>query len=162
MRRHRSYLAAALGVLVLAAGACGGGEEKTPKTSSPAASSVGVTLQEWAVLPAKASVPAGSVTFQVENKGPKHKHEFVVVKTDLVANALPTKADGSVNEEGAGVSALGEIEEFAVGGPQTKTFTMSPGKYVLFCNVVEETPTAEMGGIKAHYKLGMSAAFTVT
>jgi hypothetical protein len=121
-----------------------------------------VALKEWSVAPSQASASAGSITFQVTNTGPAHKHELVVAKTDIAPQSLPTKADGSVNEEGAGVQALGEIEEFAVGGPQTKAFTMSAGKYVLFCNVVEDPPTADMAGIKAHYKLGMFAAFTVS
>src|SRR4026209_2020233 len=44
---------------------------------------VAVALQEWAVLRAPDSVPAGTVTFQVTNTGPEDVHEFVVLKTDL-------------------------------------------------------------------------------
>jgi uncharacterized cupredoxin-like copper-binding protein len=156
----RRVIIAILTVSALGMGACGG-DDGTTAPQAAGTTSVAVTLQEWAVLPAQASAPAGSVTFQAENKGPKHEHEFVVFKTDLAANALPTKADGSVDEAGAGVQALGEIEEFDVGATQSKTFTLTAGKYVLFCNVVEDEAMAETGGIKAHYKLGMFTAFTV-
>ena len=49
------------------------------------------------------SAPAGEVTFNVTNKGPEDVHEFVVFETDLAPDALPTVADGSVDEEGEGV-----------------------------------------------------------
>lgn len=149
-----------LAILAVALGACGGDNEPaTPQAAGT--TSVAATLQEWSVLPSQTSVPAGSVTFQVQNKGPKHEHEFVVFKTDLAPNSLPTNADGSVNETGTGVQASGEIEEFAVGATQSKTLTLSAGKYVLVCNVIEEEAMSDMGGIKAHYKLGMFAALTV-
>jgi hypothetical protein len=75
---------------------------------------------------------------------------------------LPTKADGSVDESGAGVQAMGEIAEFAVGTTQSKTFTFSTGKYVLFCNVLETEAIPGVPDIKSHYKLGMRTAFSVT
>lgn len=161
MTGSRRVIFAILTASALAMGACGGDNEPTTPQAS-GTTSVAVTLQEWGVLPAQASAPAGSVTFQAQNNGPKHEHELVVFKTDLAANTLPTKVDGSVDEAGAGVQALGEIEQFAVGTSQSKTFTLSAGKYVLFCNVVEAEATPEMAGIKAHYKLGMFAGFTVT
>lgn len=50
---------------------------------------VGVTLQEWAVIPAASSVEAGEVTFEATNEGPDDPHELVVVRTDLSPEALP-------------------------------------------------------------------------
>jgi len=105
------------------------------------------------VVPASASTSAGSVTFNVKNTGPKDAHEMVVIKTDLAPEALPTKADGSIDEEGAGVTAMGEVEEVAVGTSKTVTIDLAPGKYVLVCNVVD--------GDEIHYKLGMRTAFEV-
>jgi hypothetical protein len=139
-----------------------GDEEPTqaPATQAPtttAATTVAVTLQEFSVLPAPASAPAGQVTFQAKNTGPKDPHELVVIKTDLEPGALPTKPDGGVDEEGAGVEALGEIEEFKVGETRSKAFELTAGSYVLICNVVEE----EEGKTEAHYQLGMRTAFTV-
>jgi hypothetical protein len=146
----------------LALVACGDDEEPTgaPATqaaTTTAATTVAVTLQEFSVLPAPASAPAGQVTFEAKNTGPDDPHELVVIKTDLEPGALPTTSEGKVDEEGAGVEALGEIEEFKVGEARSKAFELTAGSYVLICNVVEE----EEGKTEAHYKLGMRTAFTV-
>jgi hypothetical protein len=118
---------------------------------------VAVTLQEFSVTPAQASAPAGQVTFQAKNTGPEDEHELVVLETDLDPGDLPTKSDGSVDEEGAGLDAVGEIEEFKVGTTQSKAFDLTAGSDVLICNVVEK----DEGKTEAHYQLGMRTAFTV-
>jgi uncharacterized cupredoxin-like copper-binding protein len=148
-------------VAALALGACGDGEpSQAPSTQAPtttAHTTVGVTLQEFSVTPATQSAPAGQVTFEAKNTGPKDPHELVVIKTDLEPGALPTTPKGGVDEEGAGVEAIGEIEEFEVGKTESKTLDLKAGSYVLICNVVEE----DEGKTEAHYQLGMRAAFTV-
>ena len=160
-RRRLAVIAGALAVLALAA--CGNDNEPSAEpTGGGEKKQVDVTVKEWSVAPAVASIGAGEIKFEVKNEGPNHKHELVVVQTDLAPNALPTNADGSVNESGAGVKTIGEIEEFPVGEDAENEFDLTAGKYVLFCNVVEDPPTADMAGNKAHYKLGMFAAFTVT
>jgi hypothetical protein len=116
-----------------------------------------VTLQEFSVIPAPKSAPAGQVTFDAKNTGPKDPHELVVIKTDLAPDALPTTSEGKVDENGAGIEVIGEIEEFKVGETQSKAFDLTAGSYVLICNVVEE----EEGKTEAHYKLGMRTDFTV-
>jgi hypothetical protein len=118
---------------------------------------VAVTLQEWAVVPASTSAPAGPITFDVTNQGPADPHEFVVFKTDLAHRSLPTKDDGSVDEEGEGVVLINEIEEFDVGTTESATYDLAAGKYVFICNLVEE----EAGTLESHYGLGMSVEFTV-
>ena len=92
--------------------ACSSGSESPapagspPAGGSPAAGAVAVTLQEWAVVPEPASTAAGDVTFQVSNTGPEDVHEFVVLKTDLDAGALPTDDTGAVVEEGEGIEVV--------------------------------------------------------
>jgi len=113
-------------------------------------------LQEWSVLPATESAPAGAVTFTVTNSGPEDVHEFVVLKTDLDPGALPTEETGAVSEEGSGMTVIGEIEDVAVGATQELTVSLTPGKYVLLCNIYDETEK------EAHYKMGMRTPFTVT
>ena len=154
---------ALLTVLVagLALVACGD-EEPTEAPATQAATTtarttVGVTLQEFSVLPTPASAPAGQVTFEAKNAGPKDPHELVVIKTDLEPGALPTTPEGKVDEEGAGIEVLGEIEEFKMGEARSKDFALTAGSYVLICNVVEE----EGGKTEAHYQQGMRTAFTV-
>jgi hypothetical protein len=127
---------------------CGGGGGTT----------VAVTVQEFAVLPAQDSAPAGSVTFDVENTGPEDTHEFVVIKTDLAPDALPTAEDGSVDETGEGIDeVIGEIEDIAPGSTETLKTDLEAGSYVLIRNIVEE----EGGDTLVHYALGMRTAFTV-
>ena len=108
------------------------------------------------MLPASDSVPTGSVTFQVTNTGPEDVHEFVVLKTDLDPGALPTDANGAVTEEGEGIEVIDEIEDIAVGATQELTVTLAAGKYVLLCNIYDETEK------EAHYKMGMRTPFQVT
>ena len=131
----------------LAMGACSDGGEK--------GGVVNVTESEWSVVPDRESVKAGEVTFKDTNKGDE-KHELVVVKTDLPAHQLPTTAEGKVDEDQ--VNVIGEIEEFESGATEEATFNLTPGKYVLLCNIAEQEANGE---IESHYKLGMATAFVV-
>jgi uncharacterized cupredoxin-like copper-binding protein len=155
-RRRAAICVAAIAALALVSAACSdddGGE--TGATGG--GTTVDVTVQEFAVIPASSSAPAGDVTFDVTNKGPDDTHEFVVFKTDLAPDALPTAADGSVDEEGEGVELIDEIEDIAVGDTPTLTASLDAGSYVFICNIVEE----EGGETIAHYQQGMRVAFTV-
>jgi uncharacterized cupredoxin-like copper-binding protein len=157
--RRRAPIAVLLPVIAALTG-CGGGASASPSApSSPGGggSTVNVTLQEWAVVPAQPTAPAGTVTFNVTNNGPEDPHELVVFRTDLGHRALPTREDGGVDEEGEGVELIGEIEEFDPGATESADFELAAGKYVLICNLVEE----EEGELESHYGLGMSVEFTV-
>jgi uncharacterized cupredoxin-like copper-binding protein len=144
--RRRIAMALALaGVLSLVAAACGGGKK-----------TVGVTVQEFAVVPAESSSGSGETTFNVTNKGPDDVHEFVVIKTDLAPDALPTDENGAVEETGAGIEVIGEIEDIPVGETPSVTLDLAAGKYVLICNIWDETEQ------EAHYSLGMRTSFEVT
>jgi uncharacterized cupredoxin-like copper-binding protein len=137
------FLAFAL-TIGLALPACGGG-----------GGTVAVTLQEFSVIPAQDSVSAGEVTFDVENTGPEDVHEFVVIKTDLAPDALPTDENGVVEEEGEGMEVIDEIEDIPVGETQSLTVDLDAGNYVLICNIWTEEEQ------EAHYSMGMRTAFTV-
>ena len=117
---------------------------------------VNVTLTEWAVALDKSSAPAGTVAFKVTNGGTQFKHEFVVIKTDLDPADLPADATGKVDEAGAGIQFIGEVEELEIGASQDASFDLTSGKYVLICNIVETG-----GGHESHYTQGMRVAFTV-
>jgi len=147
---------AALALLSVAVAACSGGGATPSPSVAAGPATIAVQLQEWAVTPAATSVKAGKVTFQVKNTGPKDTHEFVVLQTDLDAAALPTDADGVVNEEATGIKVVDEIEDLEVGKTQELAVTLAPGKYVFLCNVYDAKDK------EAHYKLGMRTAFTVT
>ena len=116
---------------------------------------VAVSLQEWAVVPAQSSAPAGDVTFAVTNDGPEDIHEFVVLKTDLDPADLPVDENGVVSEEGEGIEVIDEIEDIPVGDSEDLTVPLEAGNYVLLCNIW----SPDEG--EAHYQLGMRVGFTV-
>jgi uncharacterized cupredoxin-like copper-binding protein len=126
----------------------------TPAPRPDGATQLDVTLMEWAITARASTVPAGDVYFLVENDGPEDAHEFVVIKTDLAADALPVE-DGRVPEDD--VDLLGEIEPFAVGSTGSLSLDLEPGSYVLICNIAHE----EHGELESHYELGMRTTLTV-
>lgn len=148
---RRWRLLAVLAASSLAIAGCTAGGD-----SGGGATTVAVTLQEWAVVPAADSAPAGDITFDVTNEGPADIHEFVVIRTDLDPADLPTDADGVVDEEGEGMEVIDEIEDIPVGESQSVTVPLDAGSYVLVCNIW----SADEG--EAHYAMGMRTAFTVT
>lgn len=118
------------------------------------ATQVDVTLSEWSVEAAQASVPAGEVYFLVANAGPDDPHEFVVIRTDEAADALPT-VDGKVPKDE--IDLVDEIEPFTPGSSASVTLDLEPGNYVFICNIAE----VEEGELESHYELGMRTSFTV-
>lgn len=120
-----------------------------------AAEIVNAALDEWSIRLDRTEVKAGEVTFRATNIG-KERHELVIVRTSLRHDQLPVDA-GLVTEEGGGVF-IGEIEEFPPGEAHEGSFTLEPGEYVLFCNIVEEEDNGEL---ESHYGEGMHIAFTV-
>lgn len=158
-----SYRSPFIGLFAIAAliAACTSGTTATPAASvaGPGTSTVNVTLQEFAVLPDVASVPAGSVTFVVNNVGPEDVHEMVVIKTDFGVLDLPVDGDGKVMEDGAGMSIIGEIEDIEIGATEQVSLDLDAGKYLLICNILQTEPD---GSLESHYRMGMSTAFEVT
>ena len=148
---------AVIATLSLGIGACSStGATASPASPSAAAgTAVQVTLTEWAIAADVTTAPAGAVTFTAKNEGPDDVHEFVVIKTDLSLIDLPTDATGAVDEAGGGMTVNGEIEDVAVGASGTLSLTLTPGAYVLICNIYDETEK------ESHYQQGMRASFTV-
>ena len=147
-------LIAATSVLSLALVGCSAAAT-SPSAGGGEGTTVAVTLQEWAVVPAADSAPAGEITFQLTNDGPADVHEFVVLKTDLDPAELPVDADGVVSEAGEGIEVIDEVEDLPVGESQDLTVTLEAGSYVLLCNIWSEDES------EAHYRMGMRIAFTV-
>jgi uncharacterized cupredoxin-like copper-binding protein len=148
MERHkrRSLIRLSLSAIVLlVATACGGG-----------GNNVNATLTNFKIDLGSTSAKSGDVTFKIKNDGPS-VHEFVVFKTDLAPDQLPTTtADNGatiVDEEGTGVQAIDEKEDIPVGSSTSLKVNLAPGKYVLICNIETD------GG---HYENGMHVGFTVS
>jgi hypothetical protein len=125
-------------------------------TPSADASKIDVELTEWAVRPSTTTIDAGQVTFQARNTG-ADAHELVIVRGDN-PTSLPLAADKTVDEGKLPKGAfIGEIEAFPAKQTCTGTFTLRPGRYVLFCNILEQ----EAGVEENHFQKGMHTTVTV-
>ena len=125
-------------------------------TSPPSgAAQVNVVLKEWSIEVSPATVKAGQVYFLADNQGPLAPHEVVVIKSRAAPDSL-TAVEGVVPEQT--VNVIGEIEGFAPDTKASGVFNLTPGTYVLICNIVE----IKEGQVESHYLLGMHTVFTVT
>src|SRR6478672_11023449 len=136
--RNRALLL--LPVLAVAAAGCGSSSNDTKTTS--AAKATDVKLSEWKLAPSATTVAAGKVRISAANDG-KTTHEMVVLRTDKPAASLGSGK--RVSEAGS----VGEISDLKAGASASKTFDLSPGHYVLICN------------LPGHYSAGMRADLTV-
>lgn len=136
--RRQRWLAVSMSAgLALVVSSCGGGD------------GIGTTLADYSITLDSTSASAGEVTFDVTNDA-EQTHEFVVLKTDLAADALPTDDAGDVDEAGdPGIELVDEIEDIEGGSTQSLTVDLVAGSYVFICNV------------PGHYRQGMSTSFTV-
>ena len=125
----------------------------TASNSEASGNSVAAAMKEWEITLDPTSEAAGAVTFNIANNG-SFTHEFIVVKTDLADGALPTKADGSVDVTDSQLTAVDELEDIAASSTaNTLAVTLTPGHYVVFCNLLV--------GTTSHYAQGLHASFTV-
>ena len=137
LRRTFSLLALCCLALPLLS-ACGGG----------AAKEITATLKTFNIGLSSSTAKAGDVTFHLKNAATDITHEFVVVKTDTAAGKLPLGGDGKkVSEDG--IEVVDEMEDIEVGKGGDLTVNLTPGHYVLMCNIED------------HYKAGMHADLTV-
>jgi len=121
------------------------------------ASAVNVSLREFSVTADQQTVPKGTVTFHVTNTGTV-PHEFLVIKTNLAPQSLPTESNGSYAENGPGTTLLDEIDEVDPGQSKDLSIALDSASYVLICNMVHQNPD---GSVIAHYAQGMRTAFRV-
>lgn len=141
--RHRGRLRAALALAasVLSAGLV--------VISAPAADNatscavVSVALTEWKLMPGQVTVRPGRVSFVVRNDGTMD-HEFLVLRSDVHHHSLKVKGGKAVEKE-----RLGRIPRIPSGASKRITLRVSPGKYVMLCNLL------------GHYQAGQFAALRV-
>jgi uncharacterized cupredoxin-like copper-binding protein/mono/diheme cytochrome c family protein len=114
--------------------------------SGPVAGKMQVEEKEFSITLDQTSIAAGNIEFDVKNTG-SIAHDIRIIKTDLAPDKLPV-AGGQVDE--TQVDVVGKIDTVAPGSTQTVNAQLTPGKYVIICNV------------PGHYQLGMRVGFTVT
>jgi uncharacterized cupredoxin-like copper-binding protein len=122
-----------------AASPTGGG---TPTAGAPAAGGPGTTIaateKEYAIALDKSSVPAGNVTFTVQNAG------------SLPHTIAVTPGDGASKAKGVTGTVIGDSGNIDAGKAGTLTVALQPGTYQVVCTV------------PGHVQLGMIVQLTVT
>jgi uncharacterized cupredoxin-like copper-binding protein len=110
---------------------------------------VNVTLTEFAITGVPSSVPAGEYEFVITNHG-TIPHELVMWQTKYDANALPRRANGSVDEESGDLTSVLDTGSSLQPGETRIVFAdlTTAGHYAMACNL----PT--------HYHAGMYADLT--
>jgi len=113
---------------------------------------IDVALTTYKITMSKTTANAGDIVFHVHNDATDLTHEFVIFKTDLAPDAMPLNSEGAVDEEGAGVTHIDEVE-VEVGQSADLAVNLEPGNYVMICNINDNN--------EMHYQHGMYQAFTV-
>jgi uncharacterized cupredoxin-like copper-binding protein len=101
---------------------------------SPGAT-VSVSLKDYRIMSSIATLHAGTVSFDVHNRGPS-THEFVVFETARAADQMPLGADGlTIDEDSPLLRHVGEMARVDIGQSRRLTLRLTPGSYVLVCNM---------------------------
>jgi uncharacterized cupredoxin-like copper-binding protein len=159
MRHWKSSLLVVAALASVAAIGCGGDDDgdeaattAAAETESTGAAGGGLTIKmgDFFFDPKDATASSGTVEITAPNVG-QTEHELVLFSSDADPAALPTAANGEVDEDAlekqGGVNA-GEIEEVLPGKTKTGSFELAAGKYVMFCN------------LPGHYAQGMYGSLT--
>ena len=121
--------------------------EIVPATA--ATTNVEGTEKEWNITLDSYTHTPGSITFNLSNAG-TIAHEFLVVRTDKFATQLLADVDPTTNRiDEALLDVVNEQPEYNPGVPGSVTVDLTPGHYVVMCN------------IEGHYKAGMYSDFDV-
>jgi uncharacterized cupredoxin-like copper-binding protein len=94
------------------------------------------------------SVPAGTVTFDITNWSRSVVHELIVVAVDSPTAPLPYDYNSWRVVEDQ-IKLVGESGELSPSGSKTLELKLTPGNYLLICNVA------------GHYAAGMALPLTV-
>jgi uncharacterized cupredoxin-like copper-binding protein len=135
-------------VIALAGSLAGCGTRSAPAAARPA-TSVGIVLQDFKIVPGATRVAAGRVTFDVSNNGPA-THEFNVDRTNLAADSLPIDSTGlQLDSASSQLQHQGSIESLDLGASRRLSLDLKPGHYVFYCN------------LPGHYLSGMRVSLDV-
>ena len=93
------------------------------------------------------TVKAGEVVFQVHNDAMTEEHEMVLVKLKSIDQQVAVP-QGKHRVDEHQLKSLGEVSELKPGADGSLKAKLSPGSYLLLCN------------IKGHYEAGMHATLT--
>ncbi len=124
--------------------------EGTAGNGSSSSKTLEIKMGDYFFDPSNGSTQASPTTIEAPNEG-SVEHELVVFKTNMNPAKLPTEASGEVDEEKLDEIAeeAGEIADVEAGDTKAEDFKLTPGKYVIFCN------------LPGHYAQGMYGTLTV-
>jgi len=114
-----------------------------PADTATSGAVVSVALAEWKLVPSRATVQPGRVTFVVRNDG-SIVHELVVLRSDRHHHSLKVQGGKAVE-----TGRLGRIPQVPSGVSRRLTLRLPAGRYVLLCNLL------------GHYQAGQFAALRV-
>ena len=138
--RKRWTVAAAVAVVAIVASACAAAPSDTSEIPS-----LYVDISDFKLVTDHPTIAAGHVVVGIRNHA-SMLHELVVIKTDLAPDQLPVDgATAKAKEDGK----VGELLNIAGGASRKLVLELTPGKYVLICNVA------------GHYQLGMRVGLEV-
>jgi uncharacterized cupredoxin-like copper-binding protein len=148
IRGDKRRLAIGAAVILVIAAVIGVGVS-TRSSSVKTVATVHVTERDYRVDLDTTHVPAGKVRLSVQNAG-LVEHELVVFRTDMRESAMPMGDGLKVDEEARGITHLDpEAENIRHGQTKTIVVDLTPGRYVLICN------------LPGHYAQGMHHMLTV-
>jgi uncharacterized cupredoxin-like copper-binding protein len=110
---------------------------------------VTVTAKDFKLSVSSASWPRGTLRVVFHNLGPD-THELLMFRASEPADSMPMRPDGiTVDEDSARLRSLIDEVGTDAGGSQTVTVHLTPGHYVIICNMA------------GHYMAGMRQDVTV-
>jgi uncharacterized cupredoxin-like copper-binding protein len=130
----------ALFAIAIVGAACAG-----PAQEAPAGSQVIAEMTDYKITVNVPSVKAGTIKIGVRNLA-SMEHSFEVLKTDIPQDKIPVDLASAKASE---VGKVGAIPSIPAGKSAALTLDLTPGSYVLICNIA------------GHYQLGMHTAFKV-
>lgn len=135
--------------LIVSAVAVGLSARTKSVTATSGVPSIGVVEKDFTIQATPSTVKGGLVDFTVANAGPS-AHEFLIFRAALAPDALPTGSDGRVDESSDQITKVFDSgDNIAPNGSKVFHAALTPGKYVMVCN------------LPGHYKAGMHEGFTV-
>jgi uncharacterized cupredoxin-like copper-binding protein len=130
-------------VVAVVASACGGARP-SDTTEVP---TLFADMSDFKIAIDHPSIAAGHVVIGIRNRAAM-LHELKVIKTDLAPDQLPVDgATAKVREDG--IQKVGGLDNISGGASRKLVVELTPGKYVLICNVA------------GHYQLGMRVGLEV-
>lgn len=134
----RKILMLGLCLMAFATTACSTDADSSSKAT------IRATLNDSAVELNRSSVPSGTISIDVTNKG-SVVHEIEVFAGDEID--LPVSRGVA---ETSSLDLVDEVEDIVPGTSVTLTLDLAPGEYVILCN------------LPGHYEMGMVARLTIT